>query len=102
MKMGGAGPLRVALLTVSDACARGERKDQSGDAVAAWCEEVGNQLVERAVVPDETHRITPLLLAWAGAAAFAGRRFAAMTEAPGPDPASRRPDVSPPTELDSA
>ena len=61
----GAGPLRVALLTVSDACARGERKDQSGDAVAAWCEEVGNQLVERTVVPDETHRITPLLLSWA-------------------------------------
>ncbi len=49
-----------------------------------------------------TLMVVPLLLAWAGAAAFAGRRFAAMTEAPGPDPASRRPDVSPPTELDSA
>ena len=65
MKVGGAGPLRVALLTVSDACARGERKDQSGDAVAAWCQEVGHQLVERDVVPDDTHRITPLLLSWA-------------------------------------
>ena len=65
MKVGAAGPLRVALLTVSDACARGERKDQSGDAVAAWCQEVGNRLIERAVVPDETHRITPLLLSWA-------------------------------------
>ena len=65
MKGGGVGPLRVALLTVSDACARGERKDQSGDTVAVWCQEVGNQLVERAVVPDETHRITPLLLTWA-------------------------------------
>ena len=65
--MGGAGPgsLRVALLTVSDACARGEREDQSGDAVAAWCQEADHQLVERDVVPDETHRITPLLLSWA-------------------------------------
>ena len=58
-------PLRVALLTVSDACSRGEREDKSGDAVAAWCEAGGHRLVERALVPDETHRITPLLLSWA-------------------------------------
>ena len=65
MKVGGPGPLRVALLTVSDACSRGERKDQSGDAVVAWCQEAGNQLIERAVVADETHLITPRLLSWA-------------------------------------
>lgn len=65
MKVSAAGPLRVALLTVSDACARGERKDQSGDAVAAWCQEVGHRLIARNVVPDETHHITPLLLSWA-------------------------------------
>ena len=57
--------LRVALLTVSDACARGDRDDRSGDAVAGWCAEHGHRLVERAVVPDDAHRITPLLLAWA-------------------------------------
>lgn len=64
MKVGAEGPLRVALLTVSDACARGEREDKSGDAVAAWCQELGNLLIEREVVPDESHRITPLLLSW--------------------------------------
>ena len=65
MSVGGGGPLRVAVLTVSDACSAGERKDQSGDAVVAWCEQVGHRVVERAVVPDESDRITPLLLAWA-------------------------------------
>lgn len=65
MKLGAAVPLRVALLTVSDACARGERRDESGDTVVAWCQDVGHRLIERAVVPDETHCITPLLLSWA-------------------------------------
>jgi molybdenum cofactor synthesis domain-containing protein len=65
VKVGGAGPLRVALLTVSDACSLGKRDDQSGDAVVAWCQDVGNQLIERAVVADETHLITPRLLSWA-------------------------------------
>ena len=57
--------LRVAVLTVSDACSRGERPDRSGDIVAEWCETAGHRLVERALVPDDAHRITPLLIAWA-------------------------------------
>jgi molybdopterin adenylyltransferase len=57
--------LRVAVLTVSDACSRGERPDKSGDAIVAWCESSGHQLVERALVPDDAHQITPLLIAWA-------------------------------------
>ncbi|MSR35137.1 MAG: MogA/MoaB family molybdenum cofactor biosynthesis protein [Gemmatimonadetes bacterium] len=57
--------MRVALLTVSDACARGERHDGSGDLIAEWCESAGHRLVERALVPDEAHQITPLLLSWA-------------------------------------
>lgn len=63
--MSAATPLRVALLTVSDACSRGERPDRSGDLIAEWCEASGHRLVERALVPDEAHRITPLLMAWA-------------------------------------
>lgn len=57
--------LRVALLTVSDACSRGERADASGDAVASWCAGAGHRLVDRDLVPDETARITPRLLSWA-------------------------------------
>jgi len=61
---GGVG-LRVAALTVSDACARGERADRSGDAVVEWCEGAGHVLAERALVPDDAHRITRALVAWA-------------------------------------
>jgi molybdopterin biosynthesis enzyme MoaB len=41
----------VAVLTVSDACSRGERPDASGDVVVEWCETSGHRLVERALVP---------------------------------------------------
>jgi molybdopterin adenylyltransferase len=56
--------MRVGILTVSDAGARGEREDRSGDAIAAWAEQRGDEVAERALVPDDTHRIVPLLLAW--------------------------------------
>jgi molybdopterin adenylyltransferase len=56
--------MRVGILTVSDACSRGERVDKSGDAIAAWADERGYELAARAVVPDETSRITPLLQSW--------------------------------------
>lgn len=56
--------MRVAILTVSDGCARGERQDASGDAITGWCAEQGHEVVERAVVPDETAKIVPVLVAW--------------------------------------
>src|SRR5688572_4151 len=62
--MTGSG-LRIALLTVSDACSRGERPDKSGDAVAEWCTRAGHRLVERGLVPDDAHRITSQLVDWA-------------------------------------
>ncbi len=58
-------PVRVALLTVSDAGSRGKREDRSGDEVARWCQVEGYRLVHRELVPDETSRIVPLLLDWA-------------------------------------
>jgi molybdenum cofactor synthesis domain-containing protein len=58
-------PLRVAILTVSDAGSRGERADGSGDAIAAWARGKGYRLTERALVPDETARIATILAAWA-------------------------------------
>ncbi len=65
MSGSGLDSLRVAVLTVSDACARGERQDQSGDLVVEWCAASGHRLIERALVPDDAHRITAVLLAWA-------------------------------------
>ena len=56
--------MRIAILTVSDACARGERADASGDACAAWSIEGGYEVSARATVPDESERIASQLVAW--------------------------------------
>ncbi len=56
--------MRVAILTISDAGARGERADTSGDAAAAWVEAMDATVAERAVVPDESVAIVQHLLAW--------------------------------------
>ena len=56
--------MHVAILTVSDGCARGERKDESGARIESWCKSKGYQIAAREVVPDETSAIVPLLLEW--------------------------------------
>lgn len=58
-------PIRVAVLTVSDGCARGEREDRSGQLLVAWCRDAGHRLAERGVVPDETGPIASRLVEWA-------------------------------------
>lgn len=56
--------MRVAVLTVSDAGARGERADTSGDAIAAWAGARGATLAARALVPDDGDAIVRQLVAW--------------------------------------
>ena len=56
--------MRIALLTVSDAGARGLRADTSGDAIVAWAQARGDAVVARAIVPDDTVEIVRQLLAW--------------------------------------
>jgi molybdenum cofactor synthesis domain-containing protein len=60
-----AMPLRLAILTISDAGSRGERSDSSGDLIASWAKERGYTLADRALVPDETGHIAALLAEWA-------------------------------------
>ncbi len=57
-------PVRIAILTISDAGSKGERADASGDLIAAWAKERGYTLAERALVPDETTRIASTLAGW--------------------------------------
>ena len=57
--------LRIGVLTVSDACSRGEREDRSGALIEEWCARCGYHVRERAVVPDDPATITTLLLSWA-------------------------------------
>ncbi|HSA54481.1 MAG TPA: MogA/MoaB family molybdenum cofactor biosynthesis protein, partial [Gemmatimonadaceae bacterium] len=56
--------MRIAILTVSDAGARGARADTSGDAIVAWAEARGDRVVARALVPDDTADIVRQLLGW--------------------------------------
>jgi molybdopterin adenylyltransferase len=57
--------VRVAVLTISDAGARGERDDGSGDRIAEWVVAQTFELAERALVPDETEAIVRTLVEWA-------------------------------------
>ncbi|HKW41158.1 MAG TPA: MogA/MoaB family molybdenum cofactor biosynthesis protein [Gemmatimonadales bacterium] len=57
--------MRIAILTVSDLGALGQRTDTSGDAILAWAGEKGYEVVVRSVVPDETDRIAGKLARWA-------------------------------------
>jgi len=64
-----AGPVRVAVLTVSDGVTTGHREDRSGAAIETWADERGFRIHERRVVPDEIPRIEAVLREWSGAAA---------------------------------
>jgi molybdopterin adenylyltransferase len=50
-------PWTAAVLTVSDSCARGEREDRSGPAVAELLKKENFSIVAMAVVPDEQSAI---------------------------------------------
>jgi len=52
------------VLTISDAGARGERTDTSGDAIVAWAGERGYTLAERTLVSDDSVAIVRQLLTW--------------------------------------
>jgi molybdopterin adenylyltransferase len=53
--------LRVAIVTVSDRSARGEREDVSGAALAEAARSAGAQVTRRELVPDDPARLSALL-----------------------------------------
>lgn len=57
--------MKVALLTVSDRAARGEREDQSGPVLRSMIEARGWDIARERVVPDELERIKQALIEWA-------------------------------------
>jgi molybdenum cofactor synthesis domain-containing protein len=59
--------MRVAILTLSDKGARGERVDESGPALATWLAERRVRTVQAEVIPDDFGRIVAVLGAWADA-----------------------------------
>jgi molybdopterin adenylyltransferase len=58
-------PLRLAILTISDAGSKGERGDSSGDLIASWAKERGYPVTARALVPDDTGQIARIMSEWA-------------------------------------
>jgi molybdenum cofactor synthesis domain-containing protein len=56
--------VRVAILTCSDAAARGAREDVSGEVAARWAEERGATVAARALLPDDAGAIAGQLAAW--------------------------------------
>jgi molybdenum cofactor synthesis domain-containing protein len=56
--------MRIAILTISDACFRGERTDASGDTIASWVTARKATLAARSLVADETVDIVRALTSW--------------------------------------
>ena len=56
--------MRVAILTISDAGARGERADTSGAAAERWSVARGYDVAARSLVPDDTIAIVNTLTQW--------------------------------------
>jgi len=54
--------IKVAILTVSDSCARGDRQDVSGKVIEDLLKNNGFHVTEKTIVPDELDAITDRLL----------------------------------------
>ena len=60
----GGHAVRVAVLTISDSGAKGERQDTSGDVIAEIADREGYRQVFREIVPDEKELIAAKLRDW--------------------------------------
>ena len=59
-----ARAMRVAILTISTAGSKGERRDTSGDAIVSWAREHSYDVAARALVADDVNAIVRQLLEW--------------------------------------
>lgn len=57
--------IHAVVITVSDACSRGERPDKSGKALAQLLSEMGAKIVAREVLSDDLEPLTERLCAYA-------------------------------------
>jgi molybdenum cofactor synthesis domain-containing protein len=57
--------MRVAILTASDRCSRGDAVDESGPGIAAYCREQEWDVIEMLIVPDRRDAIAGAILRWA-------------------------------------
>src|SRR6266705_2663382 len=57
--------IRAVVITVSDACSRGERQDESGEALVQLLTELGAEIVAKVVVNDDLEPLAHKLRAYA-------------------------------------
>ena len=57
-----ATTIRAFVITVSDACSRGEREDASGDALVELLQSIGAEIVGKTIVPDDLDPLTAVLI----------------------------------------
>ena len=82
---------RVAILTVSDRAARGERADRSGPALAAWLAEHSASVDSARTVADEQNEIAAQLIEWADSGAH---DLILTTGGTGVSPRDRTPEAT--------
>lgn len=58
-------PIRAAVITVSDACSRGERADASGEALVHLLGEINAEIVAKEIVSDDLDPLIERLRAYA-------------------------------------
>lgn len=56
--------MRIAILTVSDSAALGEREDLSGLAIREWALARGDEIAAEQMLPDDAGVISSLLISW--------------------------------------
>lgn len=54
--------IRAAVITVSDACSRGEREDDSGKALVQLLRDIGAEVIETKIVSDDLEPLSDVLL----------------------------------------
>ena len=57
-----ATTIRAFVITVSDACSRGEREDASGEALVELLQSTGAEIVGKTIVPDDLDPLTAALI----------------------------------------
>ncbi len=56
-----ASGIRAVVITVSDACSRGDRKDESGEVLMQLLKEIGAEIVATKIVSDDLEPLTETL-----------------------------------------
>ena len=57
--------IRAVVITISDACSRGEREDESGEALVELLVESGAEIVAREILADDLEPLATRLIAFA-------------------------------------